>query len=111
MSEQPSDSRPAPQEPDLSKHEYVSIGYLEEEQMYCLTLNRHHAIIMRHVDRAVVQHTVDQINADYRALQLSCEQAIEQREAWMRKAVRLIIDCELLRNLLQAVRPATNTKG
>lgn len=61
-----------------TEQEYVSIGYLDEEKMYCLTLNRHYAIIMRHIDRAVVQHTVDQINADYHALQQTNKQLQEQ---------------------------------
>ena len=47
---------------------YVSVGKLEPEGAYCLTLDKHGVIIMQHVDEEIVQHIADLINADYDAL-------------------------------------------
>ena len=44
---------------------YVSVGKLEPEGAYCLTLDTHNLIIMQHVSLDIVQHIADLINADF----------------------------------------------
>ena len=45
---------------------YVSVGKLEPEGAYCLTLDKHNLIIMQHPSLDIVQHLADLMNADFR---------------------------------------------
>ena len=49
----------------LTKPRYVSVGKLEPEGAYCLTLDKHSLIIMQHPSLDIVQHIADLINADF----------------------------------------------